>query len=72
MLRIPGEKSVFRRVKACGKMSKVGVIRAHPAVNIRHQRSITRSRHQHSITRPKPRPKFESVIPPDGKNPLKF
>ena len=33
MLRIPGEKSVFPRVKAGGKPSTVGGIRAHLAVN---------------------------------------
>ena len=42
LLRIPVERSVFPRVKACGKMSKPGVIRVPQAASIRRQQSITR------------------------------
>ena len=53
MLRIPVERLEFHRVKACGKLSSHGEIRAPQVASIRHQ---------HSITRPTLQLKFKSMV----------
>ena len=49
MCSIPVERSVFPRVKACGKMSKPGVIRVPQEASIRRQQSITRPMLRHKL-----------------------